>query len=488
MSKTAIAVTVVLVLLVASFLAGAKTASGDSVAGNSWTARAPMHIARGGLGVAVVDGKIYAIGGSTVSTLLSSYTGGGVVATNEAYASSTNTWTIKTPMPTPRAYFATAVYQNKIYCIGGFTRVNSTSGYLEQVTNVNEVYDPATDTWATKSPMPTARSYLQANAVDGKIYLLGGRDNAALNEVYDPVNDSWTTKSAIPDTDYFYGSADIGDKIYAFVGSKNSSVGWKIQIYDTSTDNWSSRESVSIGWGSTVAATTGVMAPRRIYVMNGWSEMSDGIGSQPYRGDPAKGNQIYDPKNDTWTTGTNKPKNREDFAIAVVNDKLYAIGGIFRFYPITFGWSLNNDTPSAVNEEYTPAGYGRPDPLYVLEVTPPKISITSPLNQTYNQTSVTLSFTIDKPFNLTSYSLDGKENVTITGNVSLAGLSNGMHTLAVYANDTFGNMGESETVSFTIAVPEPFPVVPVAAASVAVVAVVGAVLLIYFKKRHRTDA
>jgi len=78
--------------------------------------------------------------------------------------------------------------------------------------------------------------------------------------------------------------------------------------------------------------------------------------------------------------------------------------------------------------------------------------------------------------------------VTVTSsslltNVTIASVTNGVHTATIYANDTYGNKGASETVTFTVAVPEPFPTVPVAAASVALVAVVIVGLLVYFKKR-----
>jgi hypothetical protein len=119
---------------------------------------------------------------------------------------------------------------------------------------------------------------------------------------------------------------------------------------------------------------------------------------------------------------------------------------------------------------------------YLLQTTPPKISV---LNQTVADANVSLTFTVDKIVNWTGYSLDGQQNVTITGNITLTGLSSGLHNVTVYANDTYGNIGASETVTFTVAVPEPFPTVPVAAASVAAVAVVGVVLLVYFKKRKK---
>ena len=96
---------------------------------------------------------------------------------NQEYDPATDTWTTKTPMPTPRAIFATAVYQNKIYVIGG----GGDFGF-EEVTGLNQVYDPSTDTWTTKTSMPTARQFLCANVVNGKIYLIGGSKPVNLND------------------------------------------------------------------------------------------------------------------------------------------------------------------------------------------------------------------------------------------------------------------------------------------------------------------
>jgi parallel beta-helix repeat protein len=72
--------------------------------------------------------------------------------------------------------------------------------------------------------------------------------------------------------------------------------------------------------------------------------------------------------------------------------------------------------------------------FFKLQTTPPKISIQSPMTQTYNESSVPLVFSVDvvsavKAVNWTGYSLDGKQNVTITGNTTLTGLSSGLHVL-----------------------------------------------------------
>ena len=115
---------------------------------------------------------------------------------------------------------------------------------------------------------------------------------------------------------------------------------------------------------------------------------------------------------------------------------------------------------------------------------PPEISLLSPLNQKYNESSIPLIFSVDNPVNWSGYSLDGKQNITINGNDTLINIPNGLHSITVYANDTLGNLGAS-TVNFTVAKPEPFPTATIAAVSVAsVVVVVGAGLLVYFKKHH----
>jgi parallel beta-helix repeat protein len=121
---------------------------------------------------------------------------------------------------------------------------------------------------------------------------------------------------------------------------------------------------------------------------------------------------------------------------------------------------------------------------YLREVIPPKVSVLSPLNQTYRNSSVSLVFTVDKSVNWIGYSLDGQQNVTIAGNNTVTDVTYGLHSITVYANDTFGILGASQTVNFTVAKPQHFPTATVAAVSGAVAAVVVAAgLLVYFKKR-----
>ena len=82
---------------------------------------------------------------------------------------------------------------------------------------------------------------------------------------------------------------------------------------------------------------------------------------------------------------------------------------------------------------------------------PPEIYVTSPENMTYNAANgFSLNFTANKETLWIGYSLDSKTNMTITGNTTLTKLSDGSHTLIVYANDIYGNMGSSDTIYFSV--------------------------------------
>jgi hypothetical protein len=113
----------------------------------------------------------------------------------------------------------------------------------------------------------------------------------------------------------------------------------------------------------------------------------------------------------------------------------------------------------------------------------PKIAVLSPVNQVFNESSVPLVFTVDKQVSWMGYSLDGQDNITISGNSTLNGLTNGLHKITVYANDTFGNMCASETLTFSVAVAATAPLVLASAGLGIAVLIVGVGLFYYVKKR-----
>ena len=281
MSRLYVSVLVlVFCIIVSPVIILARPVSGGTMREDSWTQMAPMGQARAGLGVAAVNGKIYAIGGSTASGQYppDGYRGG-FVGTNEEYDPKTDTWTTKASMPTPRDYFAIATYQNKIYCIGGLVgfTVDERSGFYGYImSGVNEVYDTETDTWATKKSMPYNGSHLRANVVNGKIYVL----QSFILHVYDPATDLWQTEITRtpvipPPTATTPVSAVVDNKIVV-TGIYETGVGYshraeqKVLIYDADTASWSEGKTgpITVSNG-VVGATTGANALRRVYVLGG---------------------------------------------------------------------------------------------------------------------------------------------------------------------------------------------------------------------------
>ena len=189
----------------------------DPVA-DSWEEKAPMTTNRSGLTSTVVDGKIYCIGG---------YANRNYLKTVEVYDPKTNTWETKTNIPTARGYLTSAVVDGKIYCIGG--QINSSSRL-----NTVEVYDPKTDTWETKANMPTSRHNLTSAVVDGKIYCIGGWNGSSYSntvEVYDPKTNTWETKTSMPTSRGYLTSAVVDGKIYCIGGSGSSFYLNKVEAY-----------------------------------------------------------------------------------------------------------------------------------------------------------------------------------------------------------------------------------------------------------------
>jgi hypothetical protein len=64
---------------------------------------------------------------------------------------------------------------------------------------------------------------------------------------------------------------------------------------------------------------------------------------------------------------------------------------------------------------------------------------------------LSLNFSVSKPVVWTGYSLNDGENITIAGNTTLNGLTTGSHNITIYAKDTSGNIGASETFTFKVA-------------------------------------
>ncbi len=224
---------------------------------------------------------------------------------------------------------------------------------------------------------------------------------------------------------------------------------------------------------SVAAMTTGVNAPQRIYFIDIYGQTLT---------------QGFDPQTGTWSTGTPlPPPDRDSFSIVAVNDLIYAIGGTIKekhdtpkpvgtwtFPPLNDGsifiwYLLSNST-----FRYTPFGY-----TAMAMILPQN-------NGNYSSGSVPLTFTFNTQVSSVGYSLDNKANVSITGNTTLTGLSNGIHNLTVYANYDKADAYILSSIIFTVTSQAETPLTQTAAiAGVAIsVTVIAATALLLYRKKH----
>ena len=109
----------------------------------------------------MLDGKIYAIGGRNPA--------GQTVATHQVYDPATNTWSERAPLPKARDHMAVVAAEGKIHAVGG------RFGASNEPTDMHDIYDPATNSWTAGPPLPTARSGLAYTLYQGSDSGVGRR-------------------------------------------------------------------------------------------------------------------------------------------------------------------------------------------------------------------------------------------------------------------------------------------------------------------------
>lgn len=272
-----------------------------------WRTRAPMLTPRLEAGAAVVNGKAYVIGGFS----------GNALATTEAYDPVTDTWTTRADMPTARRSPVVATVNNKVYVIGGMNYVD-----VNQVTYsyATEEYDPSTNVWTSKAPMPTGNPvnsilgnrFIAGTPVNGKIYItvFNNNGNSPIFSTfeYDPATNAWDiTKSPIPFGNSQYTVASMGGKLYALTSDSFAE-------YTPATDTWIIRPSPpqTLSQMRLIA----VPAKNKLYAIGGYSasNICDTV-------------QEYDPASNAWTTQISVPVPRHSTATAEAGGKVYVFGG-----------------------------------------------------------------------------------------------------------------------------------------------------------------
>jgi hypothetical protein len=273
-------------------------------------------------------------------------------------------WFYKRELPSPRYGFGTAVVNDKIYVIGGYDGFNYLSEVLE--------YNPASDAWTSKAKMPTPRSQLAVAVWNGKIYAMGGsrdiydlRDN---NEVYDPVLDSWSILAPLPASNYWATANALSGGIYLF-GSTPVMGGNYGRVFYYSTDNGAWWDT-TIYWPDTVWTDTTYTSYDSIRVCSLTTTVKSSIpsgkifycsalygqniyllGGSAKNGEPSAGTDVYRPETNAWTTGSDMIGPASAPAATVANGFIYVVGGydgtsskrVRKYDPFSDAWFIRSD-------------------------------------------------------------------------------------------------------------------------------------------------
>jgi N-acetylneuraminic acid mutarotase len=188
----------------------------DEAAG-TWVPRAPMPTARSGGGADVIDGKIYVAGGRPPR--------GHDLA---VYDPAADAWTELPNIPTQRNHLGVAAINGRLYVAGG----RFGGGVGSEMTDIMEIYDPSSNSWAAGAPLLAPRAGVTSIAANGCLYLIGGEGNDSdpmgvfnLNERYDPATNSWSTLAPLPQAMHgITGAAFLDGLIYVPGGATRRGV------------------------------------------------------------------------------------------------------------------------------------------------------------------------------------------------------------------------------------------------------------------------
>jgi N-acetylneuraminic acid mutarotase len=278
-----------------------------SIALNPWMHLPSLQFARRSHASALLDGKIYVIGGSG---------SGGILKSVEVYDTLSKEWSNATDLPMAMLSITAHSVGGKIYVFGGY---GGSIGFLNKVFE----YSPDSNSWKEMSPMPTTRYTFTSSAVNGKVYVVGGQDKdwnyTQALEVFDPLSNSWETKSPSGFLCGEASSSTINGEIFVFGGCNNNETGF-LKKYNPVNDTWTGLSALPENF---YGATSEVIN-EKLYVIGGYQiNVIDG-----YR-KPSEIKSVYEynPVKDNWIKKTDMPSGRYRFSSIGLSNKIIVISG-----------------------------------------------------------------------------------------------------------------------------------------------------------------
>uniref|UniRef100_A0A8C3QRM1 Kelch like family member 18 n=1 Tax=Cyanoderma ruficeps TaxID=181631 RepID=A0A8C3QRM1_9PASS len=239
---------------------------------NRWEKCQPMGTARSRVGVAVLNGLLYAIGG---------YDGQLRLSTVEVYNPDTDSWSKVESMNSKRSAMGTVVLDGQIYVCGGYDGNSSL--------NSVESYSPETNKWTAVTPMSSNRSAAGVTVFEGRIYVSGGHDGLQIFnsvEYYNPHTSSWHPVPPMLNKRCRHGAAALGSRMFVCGGYDGSGFLSAAEVYGSMADQWY----LIVPMNTRRSRVSLVANCGRLYAVGGYDGQSN-LSSV----------EMYDPETNRWT-------------------------------------------------------------------------------------------------------------------------------------------------------------------------------------------
>ncbi len=262
--------------------------------------------------VVAAAGEVYVIGGYAKSST-------NVTDSVQAYNPEKNSWRDVKNFPARMNHGNAGVIADKIYVAGFYI-----NGTMSTATTQVYSYDPSTDAWTEKAPLPTGTERAASCvAVDaGLMYVVGGaHDGMSVDSAarYDPVADKWETLPPLPERREHCTAGAIGGIIYVAGGRRDGITGIEPSTwaYDPAAKSWTQKASLPTPRGG----LAGAVLRGHLFVFGGEGNMaanSNGVFPNI---------DAYDPVTNTWEAMPPMQVPRHGYGAAALGDRIYLPGG-----------------------------------------------------------------------------------------------------------------------------------------------------------------
>lgn len=286
---------------------------------NAWRIVRPIVDARSHCPPVAYKGKIYVFGG-----------GGPQFASKNtvyAYDPVADSWEQRANMPTYRSGSVTALVNDRIYVMGGgFKQPNGQFRFLTTV----EIYFPDRDVWEIGPDLLMPHDYPAVAALDDALYVLGGHHPDATKagpktdpgfdfcERLDLASGQWEEIAPLQQPRFALAAVVAGGQILTMGGVAFTPDGFNnftlVERYDPLANRWVNDEQHALPWPA--AGLGACTLGENIYIFGGYS--TDNIHSRAAR---------FDAGSKTWRRIADLPAPRAAMGVATIDNTIYLIGG-----------------------------------------------------------------------------------------------------------------------------------------------------------------